>query len=209
MAVLLTKSRTITLKCLLRERRLWELIRRGLRRTIIFAASYTFYARWYSSGRYAMFRTMKDDPRFTVSDAQLMSILATPVKKYEVSRVRAGSLKRNWDGQIMPLSETATYAYVINGDEERYRKYVRTVNEGVGITDEKKLADIVEKDLARLKNTTASVMNEGYDVCRSAVVVRDRNIIMDGIHRSCILWKKFGPDYEFPVLRIYYSRLFW
>ena len=187
---------------LIRQKKYGDLLRNSMK----FAVLHVVNIRWYVSGRSKMFNTMKNDSRFQVSDALLHNLLnGCPVKKYELSRIRLCDIKRQWHNQIMSLNETATYAYIINGDEERYCSYVRTVNEDSGVKDTHILADIVEKDLARIPNTIASITSEGYDIRRGAVVIDDHDIILDGIHRSCILWKKYGPKHEIPVLRIYYS----
>ncbi len=161
---------------------------------------------YYLWKRPLLYKQMRQDTRFTISDSLLKMILSSPVKKYTIENIRLGSIKRRWNEQIMNLTDTATFAYIVHGDEKIYREYVRTVYEKILHMDENIISDNIEKNIAGVHKTIETLAHEGYDIHRGAVVVDEENIIIDGLHRSSILYKQYGSDYEIPVLRIYHEK---
>ena len=198
-----------------KKRGLTALVRKifckSLQNITAFAVNHTVYARWYISGRSKMFAEMKDDPRFTLSDGWLRGLLNRPAKNYRITTVKLRDLKHCrevWDNETVFLQDTPTFAYIVNGDEQRYREYVRAVCEYVSVMDETFIPAVIEDNIAGVQKTIESITNDGYDLSRFPIIVDDKNFILDGLHRSSILWKQFGPEHEITVLKIYYSRLF-
>ena len=193
---------------LLRQGHYLELLRKSLRRIRSFIISRIVYPKYYISGKNKLFCQIKNDTRFHTGDKIIRSILNyRPVIKYDVEKVRAGDLKRYWHGKIIPLSETATFAYIVNGDKKRYIEYVRTVYEEA-MFDETEIEGIIKNDLAKIPYLIEKITREGYDILKDAVIIDNDNVIREGLHRTSILWRNFGSDYEFPVLKIYYAKLF-
>ncbi len=174
-------------------------IKRKVKKIIL----YCMNIRYYVFERSNLYRKMKQDTRFNITDFWLTRLLSVPIKNYEVISIKLGDIKREWQGEIISLDKTPVYAYVKNGDEEGYRDYVR---QHIPANTDKNIAeDIIENDLARFKGTIESVMNNGYDVQRCAVILNGDNVILDGVHRSCIAFSQFGAEHEISVLRVCYK----
>jgi len=163
---------------------------------------------WYLFGRADMFRTIKNDNRFNISDNVLTDVLNRfPIKKYDVEKIKLGNIRYNWQGQLYSINETATYDYISNNNLEKYINYIKIVKtDSFGKINEQ-ISDIIIKDLARCRNTVDTILTKGYDVQKSIVIINDRNVLIDGLHRTSILFKNFGPEYEIAVLKIYYKRI--
>lgn len=163
---------------------------------------------WYLFGRNDMLRAIKDDNRFNISDKALTDVLNRfPIKKYEVEKIKLGSIRYNWQGQLYSINETATYDYISNNNLERYINYIKIVKTDSFGRINKQISDIITKDLSNCRNTIDTILTKGYDVQKSIVIINDRNVLVDGLHRISILFKIFGPEYEIAVLKLYYKRI--
>lgn len=135
-------------------------------------------------------RLLEDD-RFDLDAEFFYRILERkPVVSYEVVDVRLGDICRIWeDGRAHSLSECAPYRY-LDGDGEGYDRYCAENAKIFGFAMSRARYD----DLMRSMET--------FDPRKMPVVYGDANVILDGQHRSCILLKRFGPDYQIKVVRI-------
>ena len=165
-------------------------------------SSRVIHARYYLHDKAEIFAQMKQDPRFSMND-QVMNFLFDfpPVERYEVVNIRLGDMRRLQAGEIVPLSETPEYRLIAYNDEECYRKHVAN-HWFDGVANAKAGIDW---DVAHFRQTIASITNEGYDNNKLAIIVNNENIILDGVHRSSILFYTFGPDYEIPVVKVWQS----
>lgn len=132
-----------------------------------------------------------DDDRFTIDYDFFYRVLEMrPVTKYRIVETRLGDLTRYWyDGRLYPLEQCPPYRYLC-GDKEAYESYCL----------QNKVVTGFEMSPERFDRLCESMAE--YDPKSMPVVFGPRNIIQDGQHRSCILLKKFGPDYKIKVLRI-------
>ena len=132
-----------------------------------------------------------DDDRFTIDYDFFYRVLEMrPVSKYRVVEVRLGDITRYWyDGRLYPLEQCPPYRYLC-GDKDAYESYCLQNKAITGF-------DMSPERFERLCESMVE-----YDPKSMPVVFGPRNIIQDGQHRSCILLKKFGPDYKIKVLRI-------
>ncbi len=163
---------------------------------------------WYLFGRTDMLRAIKNDNRFNISDKNLTDVLNRfPIKKYAVEQIKLGAIKYNWQGQLCSINETATYDYISNNNLERYINYIKIVKTDSFGRINKQISDIIIKDLAKCRNIVDAILTKGYDVQKSIVIINDRNVLIDGLHRTSILFKNFGHEYEIAVLKIYYKRI--
>ena len=160
-----------------------------------------FYKLW---GRSLLMKKMKNDKRFYIRDDILRQIVHKKPKGYEVCKIRLGDIKRAWKGRIYSLTEVSPYAYITQGDKERYIAYIKKHFEGRELSEEE-FDEIIRRWIARIDDTISSVKRYGYDVHKGIVVLDERNTVWDGQHRSCVLLSQFGPEYEITVLKIYRS----
>ncbi len=146
-----------------------------------------------------MFLKMRNDPRFMIKEPRfngddfLNMLLYRPIKKYEVCKIKLGDIRRSWNGVVMKLSDVSPYKYLVNNENKIYEEYCEKV---------KAVGDV--RSMEKFKKLIAKVEQENYDIKKGAIVLNDKNILMDGQHRACIMLKNFGPDYVVDVVRLYY-----
>lgn len=100
-------------------------------------------------------------------------------------------LKREWfDGTVMSLKECAPYLY-LEGNKKAYDDYV-LFHKG---------NNLPIMDVNRYEKLIKSVKKKGYDNIH-LIVVDQRNIILDGQHRACILCYLNDDEKEFKVLKL-------
>ena len=205
--------RIVKAKRLIRERRYNELL---LKTTKFFVRKLNLRRYIYEKyTRPRLIEKMQNDTRFhigetwtkTVGDDLWKGLFGSIVRKYEIDRVKLKDIKWHYCGHSFSLSDTLVYAYLMTGDEETYKKHARDHFERCKFKG-KILRKLVDDDLARFKNTVKIITSNGYDIRKGAIIVNENNVLCDGLHRGCILWSIYGPDYEIPVLRIYYHKLF-
>ena len=151
-----------------------------------------------------MFLKMKNDPRFMIKEPRfngddfLNMLLYRPIKKYEVCKIKLGDIRqlsigRSSNRVVMKLSDASPYKYLVNNENKIYEEYCEKV---------KAVGDV--RSMEQFKKLIAQVEQENYDIKKGAIVLNDKNILMDGQHRACIMLKKFGSDYVVDVVRLYY-----
>lgn len=133
-----------------------------------------------------------DDPRFDLDDDFVYKAFEfCEVNGYEVVEVCLGDIHRVWtDNRLYRLEDCAPYRYIM-GDVAAYERYCR---ENPPLLGSQMSHDRFERLQASMRT---------YDSRRMPIVFGDRNIIVDGQHRCCILLKQFGPGYRLPVVRIW------
>lgn len=133
-----------------------------------------------------------DDPRFDLDDDFVYRAFEfCEVNGYEVVEVNLGDIHRVWtDNRLYRLEDCAPYRYIM-GDAAAYGCYCR---ENPPLLGTQMSCDRFERLRLSMK---------AYDPRRMPIVFGDRNIIVDGQHRCCILLKQFGPSYRLPVVRIW------
>ncbi|MBQ7155714.1 MAG: hypothetical protein IJR85_09200 [Synergistaceae bacterium] len=183
------------------------LLREHRYKDLLHKAKQFLHRKLYLSLKYPLLLwIMEHDSRFNVSNNYLPGILrAAPVRKYELAKIKLCNIKRQWDDMIMSLEDTATFGFIVGGDEKRYREYVRAVYERMNM-DASIIPGNIDKNVAGVQKTIASLTQNGYDMHKGIVVLDERNVMIDGLHRSSILWKQFGGTHEITVLRIFYCR---
>ena len=166
-------------------------------RRIIGIQSHQFRQKWRrkqeeKNGQSVMDELLSDDrflldPEFCYFALEMMRI-----SKYEIVEIPLGSILRRWfDGKYYKLKDCAPYHYLM-GDDEAYEKYSRYHNEH----------DLTLMTRERFQELIESIEKNGYDE-RHILVVDQKNVIMDGQHRACILLAKYGEGYTVKVLKIW------
>ena len=127
------------------------------------------------------------DPEFCFFELEMMRI-----SKYEIVEMALGDILRRWfDGKYYHLKECAPYRYLM-GDEEAYEEYSRY----------HKSHDLTMMTRERFQKLIESMEKNGYDE-RYVMVVDQKNVIMDGQHRACILLAKYGEEHKVKVLKVH------
>ena len=133
------------------------------------------------------------DPRFEIDPEFMYRVLEfTRIGRYEVARVKLGDIRRVWfDNRVYGLDACAPYRF-LSGEQGAYDRYCAENNarQSYFKTTAERFAELRES-------------MEEYDPKRMPIVFGERNVVLDGQHRACILLKRFGPDREIEVLRIF------
>ena len=60
----------------------------------------------------------------------------------------------------------------------------------------------IDNPAKRIKTLEESLMGKnGYDPSKCIVALRKNNVLIDGMHRCALLYKKYGGDYQILVVR--------
>lgn len=137
------------------------------------------------------------DTRFHISNADVVRLFSTRVCKYTVEEVRLADLYyfNGVDYGVVRIQDSVIYQYLLSEDTNKkdgYKKYVERCN------DEHRTEDAYICLRERFQN-------EDYDIKKSAIVINQLLIVLDGQHRCAILMDKYGSDYRIPVVKIYYA----
>ena len=138
---------------------------------------------------------LKNDNRFYVDDFNLNRIIkAHKYLFYTITTIEIGKILRLKDDgseEIVPLSETLVYKYLIGKETDySYKEYCKS-----HLTP--------YRSLDYFKNLINVIKEEGYNIQKGAIFIDQHSIIVEGQHRCCILLKEFGPEYKIPVVRLY------
>ena len=113
------------------------------------------------------------------------------IRDAKIINIPLKEIKREWfDGTIMNLQDCAPYQY-LNGNVEKYQKYVNYHKEN----------NLPVMSVKRYEKIIKSIKRNGYDN-KHLIVINEKNIILDGQHRACILCYLFGEDKEIKVLKL-------
>lgn len=197
--------RTAQIRRLIRERKfkyLLFLVSKAARQ----AVSYVLRPCWYLAGREKFYDRMYEDDRFHV-DGNLMRTIFRfpPVVSWDVEKVRLCDIKRFWEGEIISLYASPAYSFAAHGDLQGYREYVSVHWLDAGAQSRLTREQIekgIDDDVSRFRETIRQMKSTDYDIRKGAVVLDSNNVILDGVHRTCALLCRYGPEHEIAVLRV-------
>lgn len=113
----------------------------------------------------------------------------------EITTVLLKDIRRKWCGKIYTLDEVGPYRYLQTRDKRIYADYVQKhIDLGLVPFD-------ADKSPTRFEALEKSIDEHGYDPSKCVIVLDKNNIIVDGQHRSCILYYKYGGNYAVKVIR--------
>lgn len=116
-------------------------------------------------------------------------------RDFEVARVALKDIRREWQGKLYSLDDVSPFKYLQTRDEAIYAAYVQKHKDcGLAPPDS-------EWSVKGFENLIASMDENGYDVSKSIIVLDRNNVLVDGQHRACILYYKYGGDYLIKVVR--------
>lgn len=138
------------------------------------------------------------DKRFYIDDEFFYRGLESrQIKKYELLDLPLSKLRRHWtDGKYYKLNEVSPYKY-LQGDKEEYLNYAKVHK------NHPKLPNMTAE---RFDNLVKDIEEKGYDE-KSVIIVNKKNSILDGQHRACYLYHKYGGDYKAKVLKVYFGKI--
>ncbi len=115
----------------------------------------------------------------------------------EIATVALKDIRRKWRGKTYTLDEVSPYKYLQTRDKRIYEEYVRkNYREFNGLVPED-----IDTSPTRFEALEQSINKNGYDPSKCVIVLDKNNIIIDGQHRSCILYYKYGGDFTIKVVR--------
>ena len=117
--------------------------------------------------------------------------------RFEMVRVKLKDLKRFWENQELSLKDTHIYKFLETKDESIYEEY-----KNLHIRKFNLSPDTASWDADRILQMEQIINADGYSPTKSIVCINAKNHIIDGLHRSCCMLKKYGPDYEIIACRI-------
>lgn len=141
-----------------------------------------------------IFGKIERDPRFTVDEEAFGRIRKLKfVYRYTVETAALSSLKHNIKNTILPIRETPVYQYIQAQKTENYLTYIE---DNTFVSE--------QKSVQKFDGLIDELKSASYDPKRGIVVINKDGIIIDGLHRSCILLEQLGEDARIPVLKLYY-----
>ena len=139
--------------------------------------------------KYSALRLLEDE-RFKIDYEFFYKYLEmTPVKNYEIVRIKLKDIKRDWNGKILSLKECHPYKYLL-GETKQYEEYCAENRKFGFYMSEQRFSDLLNK-----------INTNHYDTKLMPILTKD-NFIADGQHRACILLYKYGENYEIDCLRL-------
>jgi len=114
---------------------------------------------------------------------------------YEITNVALKDIRRKWRGKLYSLDEVSPYKYLQTRDKRIYADYIQKhIDLGMSSPD-------ADKSPTRFEALEQSINKNGYDPSKCVIVLDKNNNIIDGQHRSCILYYKYGGDFTVKVVR--------
>lgn len=144
---------------------------------------------------------MKQDTRFSITPDEMDALFRYhAITDYSFEKIKLGDILRYKDHRLVSISETINYAYLENSSNSAIReRYIEYCSDWDNLKDNPERSEETYRKLIQIMET------QHYDVRTSAIVINQYDCIVDGLHRSCILLKKYGKDYEVEVVRINYD----
>ena len=144
--------------------------------------------------RYITEDVLKSDERFFIYDRNVNRLLKEhPVSSYRVKYVKVGMILRKYSQRfrVVPLYQTNVYKYLEGGEEGKkaYEEFKKVCN----------YSPLRSEEI--YNNLIQQIDNSDYDIKKGAVVVDQHNLILDGMHRSCILLHKYGANHRIQVVQ--------
>lgn len=139
-------------------------------------------------------KKLKVNEQFKIDEEAINRILQIPfIYSYSVERVKVGDIRRVSHGVRLTLPETNVYHYMVSGDKAGYTNYIQT-----------QTFDSEKKSIKKFRKLKQDLQNNIYDIKRGAIVLNKDNVLIDGFHRSMILYNTYGPDFAIDVVKVFY-----
>lgn len=135
-----------------------------------------------------------NDKSFYIDDRNINRLLNEhPVKCYRVKSMKVGMILRRMSNcdNVVPLCQTYVYKYLEGGEEGKkaYEEFRKICN----------YSPLRSEEI--YNNLIQQIDASDYDIKKGAIVVDQYNLILDGMHRSSILLRKYGANHIIQVVR--------
>ena len=112
---------------------------------------------------------------------------------YRIKVVPVGHIIMPYPGSYIRLEESPVYKYLNKTTESKnnYELYCQKY----GKLNKNRTVEKYESLINELSSYD-------YDINKGIIVVNQANVLLDGQHRSCLLLKLHGTDYNIPVLEV-------
>ena len=144
--------------------------------------------------KYSALRLLADD-RFILDDEFVFRYLdGVRIKSYSVEKIKLKEIRRELNGELLPLQDCHPYKFLLGGNVEEYQSYCGLALEQSGLTiTMNRFEQLIEN------------LNKEFNP-KMMPVIDQNNVILDGQHRSCFLLHKYGEDYEVTVLKLVFKK---
>lgn len=133
------------------------------------------------------------DKRFCINTQVPDRLFKGNISSYEIVEI---PLKRLWcyyGERLMRVNETNIYKFLDDSENGRFLYKLYCTKYPSSFRNESNYNSLIQQ-----------LDSIDYDITKGAIVINQLDIILDGQHRSSILLKKYGPDYEIKVVKIKY-----
>ena len=130
---------------------------------------------------------------------EIVSVLyrKNPPQSYKVVELEVGKIRRTVNGNILTLYDTINYQYLTNKDncelKKKYEEYCK---------DNQNTHDNPSRSVEAFGTVEKDITCAEYDIHKGAIIVNQYNFIQDGLHRSCVILKNYGPKHKIKVLKV-------
>lgn len=141
---------------------------------------------------------LESDSRFRIHPEALDSLFRThKIYSWKLTKITVGKLRRYKNKKLSLLTDTDNYRFLCDPESaESKAAYAAYCKDSSNLKDNSNRSENTFRDLM---DTFSS---EKYDPKKGIVIMDQYHCILDGLHRSCILMKRFGTDYEITVLQM-------
>jgi len=119
------------------------------------------------------------------------------ITSYDVTHIKLGDIRRYANKRLSSIEDTSLYQLCCNP----YNKELRQAYEEYCGVDQNSL-DNSDRSLKLFLSMINMFRNTDYSINEGAIIVDQYNCIVDGFHRTCILLKEYGPDYNIDVVKV-------
>lgn len=142
---------------------------------------------------------LKNNGDFYIPDEIIEALYKkNPPESYKIVEMKVGKIRRAVDGVITTLYDTINYRFLISPDDPQIKNsYIEYCN------DIKNTHDNSSRSIGTFENVEKDISSADYDINKGVIIVNQYNFVQDGLHRSCVLLKKYGPNHKIKVLKIY------
>lgn len=142
--------------------------------------------------------TIKNDDRFFIDERNINRLFMDyPIIDYRVKKIKVGLIIRKLYHceRIVTLDKTYVYKYLEGGEQgkQAYEEFKRICNYSPLRSE------------AIFDNLVNQIAQCDYNIKKGAIVIDQNNLILDGMHRSCILLHKYGANQKIDVVQFKYK----
>ena len=145
--------------------------------------------------RIITFEDFKNDSRFYIDDFNAKRIFDNNIKRVKVVNIKLKKINMFIDGKYIFLPYFPVYN-AFNENEEFIKEYelycIKYRNENIN----------PNRNVEGLKKLKEEMNNQEYNIKKGAIVLNEFNSLLDGQHRCCILFRRYGENKKVSVVKV-------